>query len=344
MTLLQIFFIISGIIIFVLAFDIAKRQKFNALHFIVFLLIWLGLLIFSFFPNVLDDFWRIFGVQRWADVLVYGSVIFLVYFSLLLLRKVEWTNSNITELVRGLAIENSQKKEIKCRELVLIRAYNECKVIKKTIDELIEKWHDNILIINDWSTDNTKKIISKYENQKGIYIVNHLKNRGWWAALETAFEYIRRYAKIDYVVNFDADWQHDVNDLKDVKKHIHDHPKIDVFLGSRFMWKRTIWMPFVRKIILKLWILFTAFISQIKLSDAHNGFRVFRSSVIHKVHLTIDDFWYASELVDIIATKKIPYKEIPVTIKYSEYSLSKWQKNWNAINIVLKIIWNKFFK
>jgi hypothetical protein len=49
-------------------------------------------------------------------------------------------------------------------------------------------------------------------------------------------------------------------------------------------------MPFVRKIILKLGILFTAFISQIRLSDAHNGFRVFRSSVIDKVYLTIDDF------------------------------------------------------
>lgn len=344
MTLLQIFFIVSGIIIFVLAFDIAKRQKFNALHFIVFLLIWIGLFTFSLFPNILNLFWELFGVQRWADVLVYGSVIFLVYFSLLLLRKVEWSNSNITQLIRELSIENSEKRVISGKELILIRAYNEWKVIKKTIDELIDKWYNNILIINDWSTDNTRKIISKYKNNTGIIILNHLKNRWGWAALETAFEYIRRYANVDYIVNFDADWQHDVKDLEDVKKHIHDHPKVDVFLGSRFMWKRTIGMPFWRKIILKLWILFTAFISQIKLTDAHNGFRVFRSNIIDRVHLTIDDMWYASELVDIISTEKIPYKEIPVTIKYTEYSLDKWQKNGNAIKIALKIIWNKFFK
>lgn len=344
MTLLQIFFIVSGIIIFVLAFDIAKRQKFNALHFIVFLLIWTGLLVFSFFPNILDIFWNLFGVQRWADVLVYGSIIFLVYFSLLLLRKVELTHSNITQLVRELAIENSDKRKIKCSELILIRAYNEWKVIKNIIKELLEKGHNNILIINDGSTDNTRSVIWKFIQHDGITILHHLKNRWWWAALETAFEYIRRYGDVDYIVNFDADWQHDVADLTEAKKHIHDHPKIDVFLWSRFMWKRTIGMPFWRKVILKLWILFTAFISQIKLSDAHNWFRIFRKDVINRIHLTIDDMWYASELVDIIATKKIPYKEIPVTIKYSKYSLEKWQKNWNAINIALKVIWNKFFK
>ena len=53
---------------------------------------------------------------------------------------------------------------------------------------------------------------------------------------------------------------------------------------------------------------------------------------------------YASELVDIISSKKISYMEIPVNIKYTEYSLSKWQKNSNAIYIALKMIWNKFFK
>lgn len=37
MNLLQAFFAISGIIIFVIALDVSRRQKFNALHFLVFL-------------------------------------------------------------------------------------------------------------------------------------------------------------------------------------------------------------------------------------------------------------------------------------------------------------------
>jgi len=54
MSLLDIFFVVSGIIIFLLGIDIARRERFNALHFIVFLAIGMGLMVFTFFPQVLD--------------------------------------------------------------------------------------------------------------------------------------------------------------------------------------------------------------------------------------------------------------------------------------------------
>jgi len=59
-TLLDLFFIISGIIIFFLALDIARKEKFNALHFFVFICIGGGLLIFTFFPGVLNAIGAIF--------------------------------------------------------------------------------------------------------------------------------------------------------------------------------------------------------------------------------------------------------------------------------------------
>lgn len=71
MNLLQVFFIISGIIIFVVSFDIAKRERFNALHFLVFLGVGGGLLLFTFVPETLDIIGRIFGLTRGADALVY---------------------------------------------------------------------------------------------------------------------------------------------------------------------------------------------------------------------------------------------------------------------------------
>lgn len=104
MNLLQAFFIISGVIIFIIAFDIAKRQKFNALHFLVFIGIGAGLLVFTFFPQVLDTMGRIFGVQRGADVLVYTSIIFLLYFVLLLLNKTEKNREDVTRLVREIGV------------------------------------------------------------------------------------------------------------------------------------------------------------------------------------------------------------------------------------------------
>lgn len=107
MSFLQIFFIISGIIILLLSIDIAKRERFNALHFLVFILVGVGLLVFTLFPETLTFLGKIFGLERGADVLVYASIIFLIYFVLLLLRKTESNREEISRLVRTLAIEQA---------------------------------------------------------------------------------------------------------------------------------------------------------------------------------------------------------------------------------------------
>jgi small membrane protein len=109
MNLLQIFFIISGLIIFLVALDIAKRERFNALHFLVFLGVGSGLLVFTVFPNSLNLLGQLFGLQRGADLLVYASIIFLFYFVLLLLRKVENTREEVTRLIREIALSNAKK-------------------------------------------------------------------------------------------------------------------------------------------------------------------------------------------------------------------------------------------
>jgi len=342
MNLLQILLILSAIIILLLVTHIAKKQKFNALHFLVFFSMWIWLLVFTFFPSFLNDFGKFFGLQRWADLLVYSSVIFLVYFVLLLLSKHVENKESITELIREIAIENSSKKEIKWKEVFVIPVFNEWPVLEKTINNILAKWYKNILVINDGSSDNSRVILEKFWEK--IVLLNHLKNRGQWASLETWFEYLRRYWKMDYVVCFDADWQHSLGDLKKFYKILDENNKIDIVFGSRFVWKTKSNIPTSRRIILKLAILFTFFLSQIHLTDTHNWYRVFRKKILDKLKITIDWMGHASEIIDIVANKKIKYREVPVDIKYTEYSLSKWQSNWNAIRIAIRFIWSKFFR
>ncbi len=104
MTLLQVIFIVSAFIILLLWLDIAKRQKFSFLHIFIFIFIAAALLIFSVFPSTLNFLWKIFGVQRGADVLVYLSIVFLLYFVLFLLNKIEKNRQDLTKLTRELAI------------------------------------------------------------------------------------------------------------------------------------------------------------------------------------------------------------------------------------------------
>ena len=346
MNLLEVFFIISGLIIFILALDIARKEKFNALHFFIFLLIGWGLLVFTFFPGVLGFVGKIFGLQRGADVLVYGSIVFLIYFVLLLLSKVESNKHSITKTVRELAIMSSEKYSYKWDLVFLVRVYNEAPVLKRTLHGIFDAGYTDIVIVDDGSTDDSWKIIKKFQKKHShIIALRHSQNRGWGAALETGFEYIRRYIIADFVVSFDADGQHNVDDIEKFNSAFINHPELEVIFWSRFFGSQAQeTMPLMRKIILTLGRIFTRIISWAKLTDSHNGYRVFRSSAIEKIHLTADSMAYASEIIEQIMQKKIPHGEIPVNIIYTDYSLAKWQKSSNAIFIAFHTIWSKFFK
>ena len=343
MNLLQIFFIISAVVILLLAVDISKKQRFNALHFLVFIFMWLGLLIFTVFPWFLNATWNFFWLQRGADLLVYSSIIFLVYFVLLLLSKHVENKETITRLVREVAIQNSSKNTIHWKEVFIIPCYNESSVIGKTIESIRSAWVNNIIIINDGSSDDSKVILDgiKWED---LIVLHHYTNRGQWAALETWFEYVRRYSKTQYVVTFDADGQHDVTNLERFYGLFDTNKKLEVVFWSRFIKKTNSNVPILRRVILKLAILFTFVLSQIQLTDTHNGYRVIRRHILDKIHISIDWMWHASEIIDIIANKKIQHWEVPVDIRYTEYSMQKWVKNSNAIWMALRIIWTKFFK
>jgi len=342
MTLLEFFFIISGVIILIIAFDIARKQRFNALHFLVFIWVWWGLLTFTFFPWILNTIASVFWVARWADVLVYAAVIFLLYFVLLLLTKHVENKDSITSLVREQSLNNLSKKELKTKSILLIRAFNEAEVIGEVIDKVLLSNYKNILIVNDGSSDHTKNILDSYWDK--IISIHHLMNRWAWAALETGFEYIRRYIDCEYIITFDADGQHDISDVDKLVDMLDNKSDLWAVFWSRFLeWANTN-ISKTRKITLFLWRLFTVIISQVNLTDPHNWLRAFRLNTIKKIKLSIDNMAYASELIDELNKNNIKIGEVPVNIKYTKYSISKWQKSSNAINIALRIIWSKFFR
>ena len=345
---LQIIFVLSGIVIFIAGVDAAKKQKFNALHFLIFLGVGVGLLVFTFFPNVLDLVGRIFGVARGADALVYGAIIFLLYFSLLLLNKVEKSREDVTRLIREDAILHAPVYGFlgapKDGMGFLIRAYNEGTRIGEVIEQIKKSGYTTIVVVNDGSRDSTQEVLDASEN---VVAIRHAFNRGPGAALETGFEYFRRHGNamgVEYVVTFDADWQHDIADIENFKDAFKRDPALDAVFGSRFITKTRTNVPLLRRLILIGGRVFTVILSRIRLTDAHNWYRVFRLSAVRKIKLTMDAFEYASELIEEVHKARMRYAEVPVNIHYDDYSLGKWQKNSNALNIVWRMIWKKFFK
>lgn len=227
----------------------------------------------------------------------------------------------------------------------LIRSYNEMKELPNVLMSIKKKWFNNIIIVDDWSKDWTWDFVEK--KYPDIIYIKHFFNLGWGATLETWFEYIRRNRvskNILYVVTFDADWQHNIEDIYNFIGEFEKSSDLDVVLWSRFIKKTNSNVPFFRKIILNLGKIFTFMISWVKLTDSHNGYRMFKAEIIEKINLTMNWMEYASEMIDIIYKENISFKEVPVNIKYTEYSMTKWQKSSNAINIAIKVIRNKFFK
>lgn len=134
-----------------------------------------------------------------------------------------------------------------------------------------------------------------------------------------------------------------ITDLPKMIAFLNEHKQISILLGSRFLGEKPENMPIIRKFILLLGILFTKIISGISLTDTHNGYRVMRKNILQKMRITMDGMGHASEILDIIAREKIPFREFPVKIVYTDYSLHKGQSGSNGIKIALRMIFKKLF-
>ena len=222
---------------------------------------------------------------------------------------------------------------------IVIPAYNEGKVIASVLKNLKKKRpHDAIIVVDDGSSDNTYNEIKKI---KGIFLLKHIINLGQGAALQTGIEFAKKLG-VTYVVTFDADGQHDPDDIERFIKVMEDED-LDIALGSRFLDIKNK-IPPLKYITLKLSIIFTRLVNRIDVTDTHNGFRVINIKKCPFFKITQNRMEHASEIYDIIKKYKLKYKELPCHIYYTDYSISKGQSITNAINILLEYFLQRLIK
>lgn len=214
---------------------------------------------------------------------------------------------------------------------VIIPAYNEGKIISQVILDL-KKYFINIICVNDGSTDDTSIVAQK----AGAKVINHLFNLGQGGAIETGVKYALNNQSLDYFITFDADGQHDVEDAKKMVDEIINN-NLDIILGSRFLDSNNN-IPKIKKLILKTAIIFTKLTTGLRLTDTHNGLKIFNRNYAQKINFKNYDMTHASEMLTVIKSNKFRYKEIPIKIKYTEYSRRKGQPMINAINIIFDLI------
>jgi glycosyltransferase involved in cell wall biosynthesis len=219
----------------------------------------------------------------------------------------------------------------------IIPAWNEGPVIKGVLEEVLEHY-PHVICVNDGSIDNTSDEIAKTR----AILVEHSINLGQGAALQTGIEYALQDPEASIFVTYDADGQHQLSDVNKMIQKLKDSGA-DIVLGSRFLGQAEN-LKTSKKLLLKAAILFTNKSTGLKLTDAHNGLRVFNRAFAEKLNITFSDMTHASEIVERISRYNFKFVEVPVKIKYTKYSMSKGQLAINAINIAFDTSLHKVTK
>jgi glycosyltransferase involved in cell wall biosynthesis len=214
---------------------------------------------------------------------------------------------------------------------VVVPLYNEASVIGGVIQALLPHF-PNVVCVDDGSTDGSAAVALN----AGAHLVEHPINLGQGAALQTGIEYALSHSSCEYIVTFDADGQHRIEDAQDMVAVARQKDAAIVF-GSRFLDDRTRpgWM---KRVILKTAVWVTNLTTSVKLTDAHNGLRVIRRDAASQIQLKQDRMAHATEIVLQLGDTGLPWIEHPVELLYTDYSKSKGQSVLNSVNILVDLV------
>jgi glycosyltransferase involved in cell wall biosynthesis len=219
---------------------------------------------------------------------------------------------------------------------VVVPAYNEGTVIGATVDELLQ-WFENVVVIDDCSTDQTRKSAL----DAGAHVVRHPVNLGQGAALATGIAYTLRQGA-QCIVTFDADGQHSASEAAAMVALLYTKG-VDVVLGSRFLGAAR-GIGAGRRALLKLTVLFTRLTTGLQLTDSHNGLRVLSRRAADLIRIRQNRMAHASEILDQIATHRMTFVESPCTITYTEYSKAKGQRWTGAFSILFDLLARRLYR
>lgn len=223
----------------------------------------------------------------------------------------------------------SQNKKI----CIVIPAYNEDKVIQNVIAEIKSAGYGNMVVVDDGSTDYT------YQRAKeaGVTALRHKINRGKGAATKTGIE-AAKLLGADIIVTMDGDGQHDPKDIQNLIKPILAG-NCDVVLGSRL--HNPEGMPWYKILHNKIGNLITWYLFGLWVADSQSGFRAYSRHAAEVINTHGDRYEYDSEVLREIYIYKLKFKEVPIQVRYTEYSMGKIEKQniFNGFKTLYKMFW-----
>ena len=195
---------------------------------------------------------------------------------------------------------------------IVLPTYNEEKIIGQKIDQLfdfcknnLQKYKWKIIVADNGSTDKTIKIIKKYSNLEYF----HLKETGKGLAIKKAWQ----SHLSDVNIFMDADLATDLKFTLPLIKGIAEE-KYDLTVGSRYHKQSQCKRSLIRSMCSKLYNFILRIFFNIKLTDAHCGFKALSKSAVQKIIPKIknDSLFFDTELLVLAQHYGLKIKEIPI--------------------------------
>jgi glycosyltransferase involved in cell wall biosynthesis len=213
---------------------------------------------------------------------------------------------------------------------IIMPVYNEAEVVADVVQDVLVAF-PNVVCVDDGSRDSSSASIAGTK----AHLVRHPINLGQGAALQTGLRYALARRGARYFVTFDADGQHQVADAVQMME-VARSGEVDVVLGSRFLADRQ-HVPWLKRAVLQAVVGLSPNARRLHLTDAHNGLRVLTRPVAEQMRITMNGMAHASEITTAIARSRWRVREVPVTIRYTDYSRAKGQSLVNGINILFDL-------
>jgi dolichol-phosphate mannosyltransferase len=196
------------------------------------------------------------------------------------------------------------------RFLTALPVYNEMEHVAAVLAE-VRRFSPEVLVVDDGSTDGTSRILAA---QQGIQVVGHAENRGYGAALRTAFDYAQR-REYEVLVTIDCDGQHEPQRIPRFAAACADW---DIVSGSRYLkhYPGDSQPPAERRRINER---LTAEVNRrlgLKLTDAFCGFKAYRVESLGRLQLTETGYAMPLELWVQAAQAGLRICELPVPLIY----------------------------
>ncbi len=221
------------------------------------------------------------------------------------------------------------------RVAVIIPAYNEAEVISGVIKGIRHELKNagingDVVVVNDGSKDGT----SDTARRAGAIVIDHILNSGAGGATATGLSYTNQNG-YDIAATMDADGQHAP---EDVIKGIRELQKrqVDLLIGSRLIDAKG--MSKVKRLGNRGLSFITYILFGVHSTDSQSGLRIFSRKTLENLRWKTSGFEFCSEMIWRAKQLGLTIDEFPIKAIYTDYSRSKGQNNWNAVNILKSLL------